>query len=105
MSFIKEKVQVTCDQLKLIANKKIGVLENIEYVEAIGYKTDDTFPTDGWKPFPKGTFLNGRDAHFWLRTASTFSGNKNNFLYQHQTGILANSARIEYPIHPAFVIG
>ena len=61
--------------------------------------------TDEGSPYEY--FANGGtiDAHFWLRTASTFSGNKNNFLYQHQTGILANSARIEYPIHPAFVIG
>ena len=81
MSFIKEKVQVTCDQLKLIANKKISVLENIEYVEAIGYKTDDTFPTNGWKPFPKGTFLNGRDAHFWLRTAFRTPAKKENVSY------------------------
>ena len=56
---------------------------------------------------PYEYFLNGGtiDVHCWFRSASIYSGNKNNFLYHHQTGILANSARIEYPICVAFVIG
>ncbi len=67
MSFIKEKIKITCDNLLGIANKKLYDLDNIEYVPC-DYKTDNTFPRDGWKPFGKTDRVYGVDGHCWFRT-------------------------------------
>ena len=67
MSFIPEKIKMTCNQLISIANQKLYDITDIEYVPCDGYKKGNTPPADGWMPFPAGMRVNGRDAHFWFR--------------------------------------
>lgn len=52
--------------------------------------------------FANGGIFNG---YFWTRTPSTSQLNSNNFMYYHHESIMYNSARVSYPIYPAFVIG
>ncbi|MBE6728632.1 MAG: alpha-mannosidase [Ruminococcaceae bacterium] len=67
MGFIKEKIKITCDNLFSATNKLVFQIEDIEYVKSSNYKTDNSFPKDGWEPFASGTALTGNDAHFWFR--------------------------------------
>lgn len=67
MSFINEKINITCSKLYGIANKKLFDIENVEYVKTDGYKKNNSFPVDGWEPFPRGTYMHGKDEHFWIR--------------------------------------
>ena len=66
MSFIKDKIRLTCDNLRSSANKFLFEIENVEYVKA-GYKTDNTFPTEGWQPVTSQTPITGNDDHYWFR--------------------------------------
>lgn len=66
MSFVKEKIKITCDNLFAAANKQLFEIENIEYVKS-GYKTDNTFPTENWQPLTKGAPIVGNDDHYWFR--------------------------------------
>lgn len=67
MDFIDEKINITCGTLSSIANKKLFEIENVEYVKADVYKKDNSFPTKGWEPFLPGTYMCGKDEHFWIR--------------------------------------
>lgn len=67
MSFINEKINITCSKLYGIANKKLFDIENVEYVKSDGYKKDNSFPEEGWQPFLPGTYMHGKDEHFWIR--------------------------------------
>jgi len=67
MSFIEERIQKTCDQLKLAAHQKLCDIHQVEYLESNGYKQNNVFPEEGWKPFPVGARVHGWDAHFWFR--------------------------------------
>lgn len=81
MDFIKEKIDITCGQLFSIANKKLCDIENVEYVKTDGYKSDNSFPVDGWKPFLKGGSVNGRDEHFWVKASFRTPPAKKNTSY------------------------
>ena len=67
MSFIKEKIKITCDTLLELAHKKLYPIDNMEYTPCDGYKTSNTPPADGWMPFPDGTRVRGKDTHYWFR--------------------------------------
>lgn len=47
MSFIKEKIKITCETLLSLAHRKLYDIENMEYVPCDGYKTDNTPPEKG----------------------------------------------------------
>lgn len=68
MSFIHEKIKITCDELYRIANKKLCDIDGLEYVKSQGYKVGNTPPAEGWEPFEPGMRVSGRDSHFWFRT-------------------------------------
>lgn len=67
MSFLEERIQKNCEQLWLTAHQKLCDINQVEYLESNGYKQNNTIPTDGWKPFPVGGRVHGRDVHFWFR--------------------------------------
>ncbi len=67
MSFLEERIQKTCDQLWLFAHQKLHDIDQLEYVEADGYKRNNDFPAAGWSPFPAGSRVHGYDGHFWFR--------------------------------------
>ena len=68
MSFLEERIQKTCSQIWSSGLKKVCDINQVEYQESNGYKQNNVLPTDGWKPFPAGSRVHGRDAHFWFRT-------------------------------------
>ncbi len=68
MSFIKEKIKITCDNLAAAANKKLCDLSGIEYVMC-GYKTDNTPPEEGWIPLDSKDRIYGKDGHCWFRAS------------------------------------
>lgn len=68
MSFIKEKIKITCDNLAAAANKKLFDLSGIEYVMC-DYKTDNTPPKDGWMPLDSKDRIYGKDGHCWFRAS------------------------------------
>ena len=81
MNFINDKINITCENIFRIANKKICDIENVEYVKAEGYKNDNSFPESGWQAFPKGTYMHGRDEHFWIRASFKTPPAKENTSY------------------------
>ena len=80
MSFLKDKLRVTCNQLWDFSHRQIGTLEAVEYMEA-DYKVGNTPPTEGWKPFAPGTRVQGRDRHYWFRTTFTTPPVRESFSY------------------------
>ena len=68
MSFIKEKIKITCDNLFTAANKKLCDLRGIEYVMC-DYKTDNIPPKEGWMPLDPKDRIYGRDGHCWFRAS------------------------------------
>lgn len=46
-----------------------------------GYKKDNSFPVDGWEPFPRGTYMHGKDEHFWIRVTFKTPPQKENTSY------------------------
>lgn len=66
---IQEKIEVICGKLNEQRVRKLFDIENAEFTKAPGYKTDNTFPTEGWEKFENGQSLSGRDAHYWIRAA------------------------------------
>ena len=68
MGFLEERIQQTCTQLWSYGHQKVCDINQVEYQESNGYKQNNVLPTDGWKPFPAGSRVHGRDAHFWFRT-------------------------------------
>ena len=66
MRFVPEKIKTVCLELQNIAHRK---LENIplEFVPCNGYKSSNTPPETGWKPFQAGSTIRGGDAHYWFR--------------------------------------
>lgn len=80
MSFVDEKIRITWQKLRQFANIKLYDLEGVEYVEC-GYKSDDSFPESGWKPFTADTRMTGRDAHYWLRASFKTPPKKENTSY------------------------
>lgn len=80
MAFYDEKIRLTWQRLNQFANTKLYDLEGVEYVKC-DYKTDNTFPKNGWQPFKKGTIMTGRDAHYWLRASFKTPPKKENTSY------------------------
>jgi len=67
MDFIRDKIKVTCAQLKKLAYEDLGTVGEIEFVES-EYKENNIPPKTGWKPFSSGTDrLGGREKHWWMR--------------------------------------
>lgn len=67
MDFIKDKIRVTCEQLKKYAYEDLGAVEGLEFVES-DYKQSNEPPKSGWKPFfSEKDRLGGRDKHWWMR--------------------------------------
>ena len=67
MEFIKDKIRVTCEQLKKYIYEDLGAVEGLEFVES-AYKDGNTPPESGWKPFSsEKDRLGGRDQHWWMR--------------------------------------
>lgn len=62
----EKKIQKTIDTLKELSVRTAGSIDDISITEC-GYKTDNTPPTDGWRPFASGDRLQGYDKHFWFR--------------------------------------
>ncbi len=70
MTKIMDQILTTVNKIGQHAHLPIGDIQGVEY-QPCGYKTDDTFPTEGWQPCPKGTPVQGYDAHFWFRMKFT----------------------------------
>lgn len=68
MRYIRDKIQMTCDTLWSISRKEIAKLP-LEFAGPVDYKKGNTPPSEGWQPFEPGQTVQGRDAHFWFRTA------------------------------------
>ena len=64
---IKEKIKVICGKLDGMRKGKLFDLTDLEYVKTDGYKSDNSFPIEGWQRFEKGQRLSGKDEHYWLR--------------------------------------
>ena len=80
MSFVKDKIKITCDNLWQIANKRLYGINNVEYVMC-DYKKDNTPPTDGWMPFNENDYVYGADEHCWFRTSFKTPEAKNHISY------------------------
>ncbi len=80
MSFIQDKIKITCEQLYHIANKKVCGINGLEYLES-DYKCGNLPPETGWRPFEPGMQVSGRDAHFWFRANFRTPGAKPNTSY------------------------
>lgn len=81
MSFLEERIQKTCEQLWLSAHQKLCDIDQVEYQKSNGYKQDNVIPAGGWKHFPAGSRVHGRDAHFWFRTCVHTPPAKENITY------------------------
>ena len=80
MKKLFKKILVTCDMLRSYSCTSAGSLITAEYIEC-GYKKDNTPPKDGWKPFPEGSRVSGRDKHYWFRlNFKTPSVTKNQYI-------------------------
>ncbi|MBE6768777.1 MAG: alpha-mannosidase [Ruminococcaceae bacterium] len=70
MRNVMDQIQTTVEKLGQHAHIHICELDGVEY-QPCGYKTDNTLPSAGWQPFPKGTRIAGHDGHFWFRVKFT----------------------------------
>lgn len=82
MSFVVEKIRITWQKLNQFANVKLYDLKGAQYLKC-DYKTDNTFPSDDadWQPFPAGTRMTGRDAHYWIKVSFRTPPKKENISY------------------------
>ena len=80
MSYIPEKIGVTCQELKRISVKQLGILDS-QYQPAAEYKRNNALPKNGWVPYAQGTMLEGRDTHYWFKAAFTTPAAKSNTKY------------------------
>ncbi len=65
MDFTQARIQAIVDTLKDKIMLSDSPLENISFVSC-GYKADNQPPKDGFAPFEAGSFVQGKDAHFWF---------------------------------------
>jgi len=65
-----EQIQTTVDRLGGHAHIGICEIDGVEY-QPCGYKEDNSLPTEGFVPYPKGTQIAGHDGHFWFRLRFT----------------------------------
>lgn len=66
---IKNKVKVICDKLNGQRKGTVFNITDLEYVKSDGYKTDNSFPTDGWQPLTADIRFKGKDEHYWVRAS------------------------------------
>lgn len=66
MSFIKEKIKITCQNLYDAAHKEFCVFDGVEYT-LCDYKQGNNPPEKGWKPYGTKDKIYGRDNHAWFR--------------------------------------
>ncbi len=71
MNFIKDKIRVTCEELKKHSFWELEELQGIECVPNCGYKTDNVPPLEGWEPWNPMMRINGADSHYWFRAKFT----------------------------------
>ena len=86
MSYIPEKIRITCQELKRISIAERVPLQAVEYCPTETYKMDNSFPADGWQPYMPGTMLAGRDRHFWFRARFSVPPGEENLAYFLQAG-------------------
>lgn len=67
--FIKDKIRITCENLKEISEKVIYEIPELQYVSA-GYKLpqEQLLPDENWKTFSRNDRVQGKDGHFWFYT-------------------------------------
>lgn len=63
-----EKLRILCEKLREQSSKHICNL-SLEVTDSVDYKTDNTPPESGWKPYNKGDRVSGHDRHFWFRSS------------------------------------
>lgn len=63
MTHIKQKITTTCSKLQEFSNIRIFSVDDLQYMET-GYKTDNTFPTEGWDPIG---YCIGANKHYWIK--------------------------------------
>ncbi len=63
-----EKIRILCEKLREQSSKYICDL-SLEVTDSVDYKSDNTPPERGWKPYNKGDRVWGHDRHFWFRSS------------------------------------
>lgn len=81
MSFIKEKIKITCENLYTAANRELYLFDEMEYA-LCDYKQGNTPPENGWLPYNSKDKIYGRDEHAWFRFSfKTPKAEKNSSYY------------------------
>ncbi|MGN1120835.1 MAG: hypothetical protein ACI4RV_00630, partial [Eubacteriales bacterium] len=67
MTFIEEKIKMTCDKLREWIVSSTKRIDNLSFVRC-GYKTTNIPPDEGWEPLSNGEPVRfSRDSHAWIR--------------------------------------
>lgn len=64
---IENKIQVVCEKLEEQRYRKLFDVENVEFMEADGYKKNNDIPRDGWKTLCPEQAFSGVDNHYWIK--------------------------------------
>lgn len=69
-AFIKDKIRVTCENLKRLSEKTVYEIPELQFVPW-EYKKAGERPTpdETWRPFARFERVQGKDKHFWFYTA------------------------------------
>lgn len=69
-AFIKDKIRVTCENLKRLSEKTVYEIPELQFVPW-DYKKAGERPTpdETWRPFARFERVQGKDKHFWFYTA------------------------------------
>lgn len=70
MHFIKERIQVICDELNRLTYHDEVMIDKYEMVEG-HYLTADELPGDGWQSFQTGDLWGERDLNAWFKSSVT----------------------------------
>lgn len=68
MEMIMKHLNVILETLKDMSREEVGPKLHLQSVKT-GYKTDNSFPTEGWKDVTEGQTFSGNDAHYWIRSS------------------------------------
>ena len=66
MDRLTEKIGVSCDMLLNYSLTSEKAVRSVYYTET-GYKSGNTPPSDGWKPYNEEIRLSGNDRHYWFK--------------------------------------
>ena len=67
MTFIEEKIKMTCEKLREWIVSSAKRIDNLSFVRC-GYKTTNIPPDEGWEPLFNGEPIKfSRDSHAWIR--------------------------------------